>query len=315
MAPLQISVIVSLLNEEGSLKELMAWIARVMQANDFTYEVIFIDDGSTDRSWEILKELTTEYEQAKAVKFRRNYGKSAALYTGFAKAEGAVVITMDADLQDSPDEIPELYRMITEDGYDLVSGWKKKRYDPVLTKNLPSKLYNATVRMATGIQLHDMNCGLKAYRNAVVKSVEVYGEMHRYIPVLAKYAGFKKIGEKPVVHQERKYGVSKFGIERFIRGPLDLMSVLFLCKFGKRPMHFFGMVGLGFLALWGLLSLYLVGAAIFGSDYPIVARPAFYIDLLCFLMGTGSLLLGCATELTARTASERNAYLIEETIK
>ena len=254
---MQISIVVSLLNEEESLQELTEWIHKVMTAHNFSYEVIFIDDGSTDNSWKIITELSQKYEQIKAIKFRRNYGKSAGLYKGFEKAQGDVVITMDADLQDCPDEIPELYRMITEDGYDLVSGWKKKRYDPVLTKNLPSKLYNATVRMMSGIKLHDFNCGLKAYKRQVIKSIEVYGEMHRYIPVLAKWAGYKKIGEKVVAHQERKYGVSKFGIERFVRGPLDLMSVMFISRFGKRPMHFFGSMGMFCFLVGFVILIYL----------------------------------------------------------
>ncbi|MEL7222860.1 MAG: glycosyltransferase family 2 protein, partial [Bacteroidota bacterium] len=251
---MDISVVVPLYNEVESLPELESWIRKVMEREDFSYEIIMIDDGSTDGSWQLIEQLSADQPTVRGIKFQRNYGKSGGLYVGFAAANGDVVITMDADLQDSPDEIPELYRMITEEGYDLVSGWKKKRYDPVLTKNLPSKLYNWTVRKMTGIQLHDFNCGLKAYRKAVVKSIEVYGEMHRYIPVLAKWAGFKKIGEKVVQHQERKYGVTKFGIERFIRGPLDLLSVIFISRFRKRPMHFFGTLG-GIVFLAGLVIL------------------------------------------------------------
>ncbi len=240
---MDISVVIPLYNEEESLPELTAWIDRVMTKNEFNYEIIMIDDGSKDDSWKVLEELQLKNPLIKGIKFRRNYGKSAALYCGFDVAKGDVVITMDADLQDSPDEIPELFRMVKEDGFDLVSGWKKKRHDPVLSKNIPSKIYNFTVRCITGIKLHDMNCGLKAYRKNVIKSIEVYGEMHRYIPVLAKWAGFNNIGEKVVVHSERKYGITKFGLERFIRGPLDLLSVTFISRFVKRPMHFFGILG------------------------------------------------------------------------
>ena len=315
MANIQISVVISLLNEEESLKELMDWIHKVMTEHNFSYEVIFVDDGSTDNSWQIITELSQQYEQVKAIKFRRNYGKSAGLYKGFEKAEGDVVITMDADLQDSPDEIPELYRMITEEGYDLVSGWKKKRYDPVLTKNLPSKLYNATVRLMTGIKLHDFNCGLKAYRKQVVKSVEVYGEMHRYIPVLAKWAGFKKIGEKVVLHQERKYGVSKFGIERFIRGPLDLLSVMFMSRFSKRPMHFFGSLGTICFLVGFVILIYLSYMKLVELQYNMTQRPLFYLGIVCLILGVQLFLAGFLAEMISRSSSSRNEYLVDEIIK
>ncbi len=310
----QISVVISLLNEQDSLKELMDWIHKVMTEHNFSYEVIFVDDGSTDNSWQIINELSQQYEQVKAIKFRRNYGKSAGLYKGFEKAQGDVVITMDADLQDSPDEIPELYRMITEEGYDLVSGWKKKRYDPVLTKNLPSKLYNATVRMMTGIKLHDFNCGLKAYRKQVVKSVEVYGEMHRYIPVLAKWAGFKKIGEKVVLHQERKYGVSKFGIERFIRGPLDLLSVMFMSRFSKRPMHFFGSMGTICFLIGFVILIYLSYMKLVELQYNMTQRPLFYLGIVCLILGVQLFLAGFLAEMISRSSSSRNEYLVDEII-
>ena len=315
MNTIQISVVISLLNEQDSLKELMEWIHKVMEENKFSYEVIFVDDGSTDNSWEIITELSQQYEQVKAIKFRRNYGKSAGLYKGFEKAQGDVVITMDADLQDSPDEIPELYRMITKEGYDLVSGWKKKRYDPVLTKNLPSKLYNATVRMMTGIKLHDFNCGLKAYRKQVVKSVEVYGEMHRYIPVLAKWAGFKKIGEKVVLHQERKYGVSKFGIERFIRGPLDLLSVMFMSRFSKRPMHFFGSMGTICFLIGFVILIYLSYMKLVELQYNMTQRPLFYLGIVCLILGVQLFLAGFLAEMISRSSSSRNEYLVDEIIK
>lgn len=315
MNTIQISVVISLLNEQDSLKELMEWIHKVMEENKFSYEVIFVDDGSTDNSWQIITELSQQYEQVKAIKFRRNYGKSAGLYKGFEKAQGDVVITMDADLQDSPDEIPELYRMITKEGYDLVSGWKKKRYDPVLTKNLPSKLYNATVRMMTGIKLHDFNCGLKAYRKQVVKSVEVYGEMHRYIPVLAKWAGFKKIGEKVVLHQERKYGVSKFGIERFIRGPLDLLSVMFMSRFSKRPMHFFGSMGTICFLIGFAILIYLSYMKLVELQYNMTQRPLFYLGIVCLILGVQLFLAGFLAEMISRSSSNRNEYLVDEIIK
>ena len=312
---MQISIVVSLLNEEESLQELTEWIHKVMTAHNFSYEVIFIDDGSTDNSWKIITELSQKYEQIKAIKFRRNYGKSAGLYKGFEKAQGDVVITMDADLQDCPDEIPELYRMITEDGYDLVSGWKKKRYDPVLTKNLPSKLYNATVRMMSGIKLHDFNCGLKAYKRQVIKSIEVYGEMHRYIPVLAKWAGYKKIGEKVVAHQERKYGVSKFGIERFVRGPLDLMSVMFISRFGKRPMHFFGALGMFCFLVGFVILIYLSYMKLVMFQYNMTQRPLFFLGIVCLILGVQLFLSGFMAEMISRSSSARNEYLCDEYIK
>ena len=313
---MDISVIVPLYNEEESLPELYAWIQRVMEKNGFTYEVIFVNDGSTDRSWQIIEGLAAQSEQAKGIKFRRNYGKSPALYCGFERAQGDVVITMDADLQDSPDEIPELYRMITEDGYDLVSGYKKKRYDP-LSKTLPTKLFNATARAVSGIKnLHDFNCGLKAYRRDVIKNIEVYGEMHRYIPYLAKNAGFKKIGEKVVQHQARKYGVTKFGPNRFVNGYLDLITLWFLSKFGVQPMHIFGFLGslmfiLGFFAAAyiGISKLYAMSN---GLPYILVTdSPYFYLALTTMILGTQLFLAGFLGELIARNSSERNKYQIE----
>jgi glycosyltransferase involved in cell wall biosynthesis len=314
---MDISVVVPLFNEEESLPELAAWIKRVMEENNFSYEIMMIDDGSRDDSWKVVRKLQKENPLIKGIKFRRNYGKSAALYCGFEAVHGDVVITMDADLQDSPDEIPELYRMIKEEGYDLVSGWKKKRHDPVLTKNLPSKLYNWTVRIITGIKLHDMNCGLKAYRKNVIKSIEVYGEMHRYIPVLAKWAGYKNIGEKVVIHQERKYGVTKFGLERFVRGPLDLLSVTFISRFVKRPMHFFGILGaliftVGFLAAGylGVQKLIMLQQGITG--HLVTESPYFYIALTSMIIGAQFFMGGFLGELVSRSSSERNKYQIEE---
>jgi len=313
---MDISVVVPLFNEAESLPELTSWIDRVMQTNNFTYEVILIDDGSTDGSWELVEQLSHQNPCIKGIKFRRNYGKSAGLYCGFVEAKGEVVITMDADLQDNPEEIPELYRMITEDQYDLVSGWKKKRYDPVLSKNIPSKFYNWTARRMTGIKIHDFNCGLKAYRKQVVKSIEVYGDMHRYIPVLAKWAGFRKIGEKVVQHQERKFGTTKFGMERFIRGPLDLLSVIFISKFSKRPMHFFGVIGtLTFLV--GFAAAVWVGAQklIHTLNNEVAPRitesPYFYLSLVAMIIGTQLFLAGFLAELSARNSTERNIYLID----
>ena len=316
---MDISVIVPLYNEEESLVELYEWIERVMNANGLTYEVIFVNDGSTDGSWGVIRRLAEEHKEVHAIRFRRNYGKSPALYCGFAKAQGDVVITMDADLQDSPDEIPELFRMVKEEGYDLVSGWKKKRYDNALTKNLPSKIYNATARRVTGLKLHDMNCGLKAYRKDVVKSIEVYGEMHRYIPYLAKNAGFSKIGEKVVVHRKRQYGVSKFGLERFVNGYLDLFSLYFLNKFGKQPMHFFGLWG-SVMMLVGLIAVIAVGvtkivALSNGVKAPLVtASPYFYIALTMMILGTQMFLSGFVGELVSRSNTERNNYHIAEEI-
>ncbi len=294
----------------------MAWIARVCTENALAYEVIFVDDGSTDRSWDVIRQLSTQYpDNVRALHFQRNYGKSAALNEGFKAAKGRVVITMDADLQDSPDEIPELYRMISEDGYDLVSGWKKVRYDNAVTKNLPSKLYNWVNRKVSGIPLHDMNCGLKAYRSKVVKSVEVYGEMHRFIPVLAKSAGFRKIGEKVVVHRARKYGVSKFGWERFINGFLDMLSVQFMGRFGKKPMHFFGFWGT-ILFLIGLVEiLWLIIQKFSGNlEAGLVNKPGFYISMTVMILGSQFFLAGFVAELVSRSAADRNHYLVDEVI-
>ena len=316
---MNISVIVPLYNEEESLPELMNWIDRVMTANQFSYEVIFVNDGSTDRSWEVITALQQKYPTVRGIKFRRNYGKSPALHIGFGEAKGDVVITMDADLQDSPDEIPDLYRMITEEGYDLVSGWKKKRYDP-LSKTLPTKLFNATARKVSGIRLHDFNCGLKAYRSEVIKNIELYGDMHRYIPYLAKNAGFKKIGEKVVQHQSRKYGVTKFGLDRFINGYLDLMTLWFLSKFGVKPMHFFGLLGtimfiLGFFSVIavGAYKLYAMSS---GLHYRLVTdMPYFYLALTAMVLGTQLFLTGFLGELISRNSSERNnQYQIEKKI-
>ena len=316
---MNISVVVPLFNEEESLPELYAWIERVMKANGFSFEVIFVNDGSTDRSWKVIEKLKAQSDCVKGIKFRRNYGKSPALYCGFAEAQGDVVITMDADLQDSPDEIPELYRMITEDGYDLVSGWKQKRYDP-LSKTLPTKLFNATARKVSGISnLHDFNCGLKAYRKDVVKNIEVYGEMHRYIPYLAKNAGFQKIGEKVVHHQARKYGSTKFGFNRFFNGYLDLISLWFLSKFGVKPMHFFGLLG-SLMFFIGMISVIMVGvsklhAMYNGLPYRLVTdSPYFYLSLTAMIIGTQLFLAGFLGELISRNAPERNNYQIEKKI-
>ena len=316
---MDISVVIPLYNEEESLPELFAWIQRVMDANHFNYEVIFVNDGSTDHSWQVIEKLRSESDNVKGIKFRRNYGKSPALYCGFEKAQGDVVITMDADLQDSPDEIPELCRMITEDGYDLVSGWKQKRYDP-LSKTLPTKLFNATARKVSGIpNLHDFNCGLKAYRKDVVKNIEVYGEMHRYIPYLAKNAGFQKIGEKVVHHQARKYGSTKFGFNRFFNGYLDLISLWFLSKFGVKPMHFFGLLG-SLMFFIGMISVIMVGvsklhAMYNGLPYRLVTdSPYFYLSLTAMIIGTQLFLAGFLGELISRNAPERNNYQIEKKI-
>lgn len=314
---MDISVVIPLLNEEESIKELHDWIKRVMQENGYSYEVIFVDDGSTDGSWEVIKQLKNGSDHVKAIKFRRNYGKSPALHCAFQKAKGDVIITMDADLQDSPDEIPELYRMIQEEKYDLVSGWKKKRYDDKLTKNLPSKLFNATARKVSGIKIHDFNCGLKAYRGSLAKSIEVYNDMHRYIPVLAKNAGFTRIGEKVVQHQPRKYGKSKFGASRFVNGYLDLMTLWFLNRFGKKPMHFFGLWG-SVMFLLGVIAIILVGAIKLydmkhGNPYRLVTEsPYFYISLTTMILGTLLFLAGFLGELITRNAPERNYYRIEE---
>lgn len=314
---MNISVIVPLYNEEESLPELFAWIQRVMDANHFTYEVIFVNDGSTDHSWQVIESLQKQSDCVKGIKFRRNYGKSPALFCGFEKAEGDVVITMDADLQDSPDEIPALYRMITEEGYDLVSGWKQKRYDP-LSKTIPTKLFNATARWISGIHnLHDFNCGLKAYRKDVIKNIEVYGEMHRYIPYLAKNAGFDKIGEKVVHHQARKYGKTKFGLNRFVNGYLDLLTLWFLSTFGVKPMHFFGFIG-SLMFIVGFLSVIGVGASklynmYIGNPYSLVTdSPYFYLSLTTMILGTQLFLAGFIGELIARNSQERNKYQIEK---
>ncbi len=314
---MDVSVVIPLYNEEESLPELAAWISKVMLENNFSYEIIMIDDGSKDNSWQVIKSLQKENSNIKGIKFRRNYGKSAALYSGFDIVRGEVVVTMDADLQDSPEEIPELYRMIMQENYDLVSGWKKRRLDPVLTKNLPSKFYNWTARRITGIKIHDMNCGLKAYRQNVVKSIEVYGDMHRYIPVLAKWAGYKKIGEKVVVHSERKYGESKFGIERFIRGPLDLLSVMFISRFVKRPMHFFGVLGILMGVVGFAAAIYLGVEKIIQLRHGVVGNlitnsPWFYIALTSMIIGAQLFLAGFLGELVSRSASDRNKYQIDE---
>jgi len=310
-----ISIVIPLLNEEESLPELAAWIDRVAQSHRLSYEIIFIDDGSTDNSWKVIQRLALDNTSVKGIKFQRNYGKSAALNEGFKAACGEVVITMDADLQDSPDEIPELYEMITGQGFDLVSGWKKKRYDNAVTKNIPSRFFNSVTRRMSGINLHDFNCGLKAYSNKVVKTVEVYGEMHRYIPVLAKNAGFRKIGEKVVQHQARKYGVSKFGWNRFINGFLDLLTVQFVGKFGKKPMHFFGLLGMLVFLSGFLLTVYMITARFLFTDYSLSNRPPFFIALTCMVIGSMFFLSGFLAELIVRNAPERNHYLIDEKLK
>ena len=313
---MDISVVVPLFNEEESLPELVEWIDRIMKSNNFSYEVLLIDDGSSDKSWQVITQISSKNNAVKGIKFRRNYGKSAALHIGFGAAKGNVVITMDADLQDSPDEIPELYRMIQSEGFDLVSGWKKKRYDPI-TKTIPSKLYNRTARALTGIKLHDFNCGLKAYKNEVVKNIEVYGEMHRYIPVIAKKAGYSKIGEKVVHHQERKYGVTKFGLDRFLKGYLDLLTITFVTKFGQRPMHIFGTLGslmflLGFLsAAWlGAKKIYFISNGI-PADL-VTKSPYFFLALTAMIIGTQLFIAGFLGELISRTSSNRNDYQISE---
>ena len=313
---MDISVIVPLYNEKESLPELAAWIRRVMETNSYSYEFLMVDDGSTDGSWDTILSLSEENPAIHGISFRRNYGKSAALYEGFAAVKGDVVITMDADLQDSPDEIPELYRMVMEDGYDVVSGWKQHRKDNKLTKNLPSKLYNWTARKVTGIKLHDMNCGLKAYKNEVVKSIEVYGEMHRYIPYLAKNAGYGKIGEKPVHHQKRKYGTSKFGLERFVNGFLDLMSLWFLSKFGKKPMHFFGTTGILMFLVGFVMTVWIIVAKLVhqaqGVHFRAVTdQPLFYLALLAVVLGAMFFLAGFLGEMVSRSAATRNDYNVK----
>lgn len=320
MSKLDLSIVVPLLNEQESLPELCAWIEKVMRENNFTYEILLIDDGSTDDSWKEINKLSQQNAAIKGIKFRRNYGKSAALNVGFEASNGAVVITMDADLQDSPDEIPELRRMILEEGYHLVSGWKKKRYDPI-SKTIPTKIFNWATRKMSGVYLHDFNCGLKAYRSAVIKSIEIYGEMHRYIPVIAKWHGFKKIGEKVVQHQERKYGTTKFGLERFINGFLDLMSISFVSKFGKRPMHFFGFLGFLMFSIGLLISFWLGGYKLYmvynfnkALERSLTELPLFYVALVAMILGTQLFLAGFLAEMIARNSSDRNKYLIEDKI-
>ncbi|WP_298391953.1 glycosyltransferase [Hydrotalea sp.] len=312
---MDISIVIPLLNEAESLPELCRWIEKVATENGYCYEIILVDDGSTDNSWEVILNLSAGNANIKGIKFQRNYGKSAALNEGFKAAQGDVIITMDADLQDSPDEIPALREMIITDGFDLVSGWKKKRYDNTITKNIPSKIFNAAARWSSAIPLHDFNCGLKAYKKKVVKSIEVYGEMHRYIPVIAKWAGFRKISEKIVAHQPRKYGISKFGWERFINGFLDLATISFVSRFGKKPMHFFGLWGTLFFSIGFISSIYLIIAKFMEADFSLTNRPSFYIALTSMVIGMQLFLAGFIGELIARNASERNVYLIEEKIR
>lgn len=315
---LDLSIVVPLYNEEESLPELVAWIDRVATEHKLTYEVIMIDDGSTDRSWEVVEQLAAQYDTVRGIAFRRNYGKSAALYCGFDAAVGEVVVTMDADLQDSPDEIPELRRMILEEGYDLVSGWKKKRYDPI-GKRWPSKFFNGTARLASGIKLHDFNCGLKAYRKKVVKSIEVYGEMHRFIPILAKQAGFKRIGEKVVEHRARKYGYSKFGLERMVKGYLDLISVMFMSHFGRSPMYLFGSLGTMMFLLGGATTVWVIAAKLWKQAHGLPLRgvteqPLFYLAILAVILGVQLFLAGFLGELINRNSTDRNKYLIDKEI-
>jgi glycosyltransferase involved in cell wall biosynthesis len=313
MSNINISVIIPLFNEDESLPELFAWIKKIMDEHGFSFEVVFIDDGSTDNSWEVIKQLSSENKQIRAIKFRRNYGKSAALNEGFKLCKGQVVITMDADLQDSPDEIPKLYDKIFVEKFDLISGWKQKRYDPI-TKTLPTKLFNWATRKMSGIYLHDFNCGLKAYRSEVIKSIEVYGEMHRYIPVIAKNAGFKKIGEQVVEHRARKYGTTKFGLERFVNGFLDLMSIWFVGKFGKRPMHLFGLLGTLCFLGGAMIAIYLAIAKFAWQEYNMTDRPLFFMGLLAMIIGVQLFVAGFLGELISRNSPERNQYLIAETI-
>ncbi len=308
---MDVSIVVPLYNEDESLPELCAWIERVTTANNLTYEIILIDDGSTDNSWNVIEHLIKADNNIRGIKFQRNYGKSAALNEGFKAAKGEVVITMDADMQDSPDEIPDLRKMIIEDDYDLVSGWKKKRYDPI-TKTIPTKFFNGVTRRTSGIQLHDFNCGLKAYKKKVIKSIEVYGEMHRYIPVIAKWAGFRKIGEKVVEHRARKYGTTKFGLERFVNGFLDLATITFVSKFGKRPMHFFGLYGTLSFLIGFFMIIYLIVAKFVAKDFALTNRPSFYIAMATMVIGMQLFLAGFLAELISRNSSERNAYLIEK---
>ena len=313
---MNLSIVIPLLNEQESLPELHNWIVKVMQAHNYSYEILFIDDGSTDASWNVISQLSNENPNVKGIRFLRNYGKSQALHAGFAKAQGDVIITMDADLQDSPDEIPELFRLITEDNYDLVSGWKKKRYDSVVAKNIPSKLFNWAARKTSGVHLNDFNCGLKAYKNIVIKNIEVSGEMHRYIPVLAKNAGFGKIGEKIVIHQARKYGNSKFGMSRFINGFLDLITIWFLSTFGKRPMHLFGLLGSIMFVIGFLFAFYLGIDKLFinTSGRLITERPQFYLSLTAMLIGTQLFLAGFLGEIILRTKNNEERYKISEVL-
>jgi len=311
---MNVSIVIPLINEDESLPELCSWIESVVTQHQLSYEVILVDDGSTDDSWAFIERKSTENPHFKGIKFQRNYGKSAALNEGFKAAQGDVVITMDADMQDSPDEIPELRNMIIHGGFDMVSGWKKKRYDNTLTKNIPSKLFNAAARFSSGIRLHDFNCGLKAYKGKVIKSIEVYGEMHRYIPILAKWSGFRKIGEKVVEHRPRKYGVTKFGWQRFVNGFLDLATIMFLGKFGKRPMQFFGLLGTLFFLIGLGSSIYLIAAKFMTEDFSLTNRPSFYIALTTMIIGMQLFLTGFIAELIARNAPERNSYLIETTL-
>ena len=316
---MDLSIVISLFNEAESIPELVSWIGSALASERLKYEIIMVDDGSTDNSWQVIEELKKSYPEIRGISFRRNYGKSAALYTGFEAARGDMVVTMDADLQDSPEEIPEMIRMIKEEGYDLVSGWKKKRYDGTFTKNIPSKIYNATARRVTGIKLHDMNCGLKAYRKEVIKSIEVYGEMHRFIPYLAKQAGFGTIGEKVVQHQARKYGKSKFGLNRFINGFLDLLSVWFLQVFGKKPMHFFGSIGILTFVIGIVIAIWLIVAKLIAQAHgsifrPVTDQPLFYLALLMAIIGVMLFLTGFLGELISRNSLERNKYNIRKEI-
>lgn len=309
---MDLSIVIPVFNESESLPELSAWIERVMITNNFTYEIIYVDDGSTDETWETIEILRSKNPHIKGIKFQRNYGKSAGLSVAFKASQGEVVITMDGDMQDSPDEIPELRRMLLEGNFDLISGWKKKRFDNTFTKNIPSKFYNSITRWMSGIKLHDFNCGLKAYKKKVVKSIEVYGEMHRYIPVIAKWSGFKRIGEKVVEHRARQYGVSKFGWERFINGPLDLASIMFVGRYGKRPMHFFGLWGSIFILLGSTLILYLVVSRLMDPTTGLSNRPPFYISLTAMIIGTQLFMVGFLGELISRNSPGRNFYLIEK---
>ncbi|WP_027392060.1 glycosyltransferase family 2 protein [Aquimarina latercula] len=313
---MDISVVIPLLNEQESLTELYNWIVKVMQSKQYTYEILFIDDGSTDKSWDTITSLSKQDQNVKGIQFLKNYGKSQALHAGFAEAQGDVIITMDADLQDNPEEIPEMYDMIIKDGYDLISGWKKKRYDSVIAKNLPSKLFNAAARKTSGLKLHDFNCGLKAYKNQVVKQVDVHGEMHRYIPVLAKNAGFNKIGEKVVLHQARKYGKTKFGMNRFVNGFLDLITIWFMSRFGKRPMHFFGLIGTILFIIGFCFSLYLGIDKLFieKTGRLIASRPEFYIALTSMILGTQFFLAGFLGEIMLTSKRDKERYHISEKI-